>query len=82
LLEYESHITAFPEETMSPVTDHLLKTISQKLARIPVAPEDLPLARAQLASQLDGLERLDELDLMDVEPATVLLPPAGANDGV
>ncbi len=66
---------------MPAITAHLLKTISQKLSRVPVEPQDLPVAVAQLGAQLDGLDRLDELDLLDVEPATVLLPPAEETHG-
>jgi len=45
------------------------------LARIPADPTDLTHSAVQLGSQLDGLARLDDLDLLNVEPATVILPP-------
>ncbi len=60
---------------MAPITSDLLRALSQDLSRIPTSPEDLALAAAQLAGQQEPLARLDELDLLSVEPATVLLPP-------
>jgi len=59
---------------MAPVSIHLLKSLSRHLSRVPTDSADLALAASQLASQLDGLDRLDELDLLAVEPATVVLP--------
>jgi hypothetical protein len=76
LLEYPSTTFAFQEETMAPVSTQLLQALSQELSGIPVDPADLPAAASQIGAQLDGLARLDELDLLAVEPATVLLPPA------
>lgn len=61
---------------MAPVTTHMLKSLSRHLSRLPTDPADLAVAAAQLGAQLDGLDRLDELDLLTVEPATVLLPPS------
>ncbi|MBI2001579.1 MAG: hypothetical protein HYT85_01420 [candidate division NC10 bacterium] len=61
---------------MAPISTHVLQAISQELSRIPVDPGDLATAASQLAPQLDGLARLDDLDLLAVEPATVLLPPS------
>lgn len=61
---------------MAAVSPHMLKSLSRHLSRLPTDPADLAVAAAQLAAQLDGLERLDELDLLSVEPATVLLPPS------
>jgi hypothetical protein len=60
---------------MAAISIHLLQALSQELSRIPVEPGDLASAAAQLAAQLEGLARLDDLDLSAVEPATVLLPP-------
>ncbi len=60
---------------MAPITSDLLRALSQEWSRIPTSPEDLALAAAQLAAQQEPLARLDELDLLGVEPATVLLPP-------
>ncbi len=60
---------------MAPISIHLLEALSQELSRIPTDPGDLAIAAAQLAAQLEGLARLDDLDLSAVEPATVLLPP-------
>jgi len=61
---------------MSPLSTHMLKSISRHLSRIPTDPGDLAIAASQLTSLLDGLDRLDELDLLTVEPATELLPPS------
>jgi Asp-tRNA(Asn)/Glu-tRNA(Gln) amidotransferase C subunit len=61
---------------MSPLSTHILKSISRHLSRVPTDPNDLTVAAAQLRSALDGLDRLDELDLLSVEPATQLLPPS------
>ncbi len=60
---------------MAPISPHLLQALCQELSRIPATPDDLAVAATQLDSQLDGLARLDDLDLAAVEPATVLLPP-------
>jgi hypothetical protein len=64
---------------MSSLSPALLQDIAEALARLPIAPEDLPLIQAQLEAQAEGLGRLDALDLSRVEPATVLLPPAEAS---
>lgn len=61
---------------MASIAPALLQAITQELARLPADPTDLAIAAAQLSGQLDGLARLDELDLLHVEPAVVLLPPA------
>jgi hypothetical protein len=66
---------------MASVSKELLRTIAEVLARVPVEPSDLPGIEAQLGAQLDGLARLDDLDLLDVEPATVMLPPREAPHG-
>jgi hypothetical protein len=63
---------------MSDLSKELLQSIAEVLARVPVDPADLPSHVAQLGSQLDGLARLDDLDLQNVEPATMILPPAEA----
>ncbi|OGB91779.1 MAG: hypothetical protein A2Z31_07315 [candidate division NC10 bacterium RBG_16_65_8] len=65
---------------MASISKELLQSIAEVLARVPVDPADLPSNVAQLGSQLDGLARLDDLDLLDVEPATMLLPPTEAPD--
>lgn len=67
---------------MTAIPTQMLQALSQELSRIPADPADLPIAAAQIGAQLDGLTRLDELDLLAVEPATVLLPPPEANRGV
>ncbi len=66
---------------MTAVPIHVLQTLSQELSRIPADPADLHIAAAQIGAQLDGLTRLDDLDLLAVEPATMLLPPVEANRG-
>lgn len=66
---------------MASVSPQLLQALSRELSRIPVDPADLQVAASQIAAQLDGLDRLDDLDLLAVEPATVLLPPGEENRG-
>ena len=66
---------------MASVPNELLRTIAEALARVPVDPSDLPSIGGQLGVQLDGLARLDDLDLLSVEPATVILPPTEAPHG-
>jgi len=61
---------------MAPISTQLLDSISQELSRIPTEQRDLAVAAAQLNAQTDGLLRLDDLELLNVEPATVLLPPS------
>ncbi len=60
---------------MADPSTQLLQALSQQLTRIPAEPGDLAVAASQIGAQLDGLARLDDLDLLTVEPATVLLPP-------
>ena len=60
---------------MADPSTQLLQAISQQLTGIPAEPGDLAAAASQIGAQLDGLARLDDLDLLPVEPATVLLPP-------
>ena len=67
---------------MAKVSTQLLQALSQELSRIPADSADLAVAASQIGAQLDGLTRLDELDLLAVEPATVLLPPAEECRGV
>lgn len=66
---------------MSSVSTRFLQALSQELSLISTDPADLVFAASQLGAQLDGLARLDELDLLGVEPATVLLPPTEENRG-
>jgi len=66
---------------MAPISTQLLQSISQELSRIPTDQSDLTGAAAQLNAQADALLRLDELDLLNVEPATVLLPPSEDSHG-
>ncbi len=66
---------------MASASKELLRTIAETLARVPVDPSDLPSIEAQLSAQLDGLAKLDDLDLQSVEPSTVLLPPTEAPHG-
>ncbi len=60
---------------MATISPHLLQALCQDLSRIPADQDDLTVAATHLGAQLDGLARLDELDLAAVEPATVFLPP-------
>lgn len=66
---------------MPTISIQLLQALSQELFRIPAEPNDLAIAATQIGAQLDGLDRLDDLDLLAVEPATVLLPPAEETRG-
>jgi hypothetical protein len=80
-LEYRRLTIASQEEIMAPISIQLLQALTQELTRLPATPGDLAIAASQLAVQLDGLARLDALDLLAVEPATVLVPPAEAPEG-
>ncbi len=60
---------------MTTISTQFLQAISQELSRIPTDSRELAIAASQLGAQLDGLARLDNLDLLAVEPATVFLPP-------
>jgi hypothetical protein len=75
LLEYIGGLHIIAEGIMTSVSKELLQSIAEVLARVPVDPSDLAANVVQLGSQLDGLSRLDDLDLLAVEPATVLRPP-------
>ena len=66
---------------MASLSIQLLQALTQELTRLPANPGDLAIAASQLAAQLDGLARLDALDLLAVEPATVLVPPPEAPEG-
>ena len=66
---------------MTNISTQLLQALSQELSRIPTDQEDLTSAAVQLNAQADGLLRLDDLDLLNVEPATVLLPPSEDSRG-
>jgi len=66
---------------MATVSTQVLEALSQEFSRIPTDQGDLRIAATQLSAQLDGLARLDDLDLSAVEPATVLLPPLEALRG-
>ena len=81
LLEYARHFRHFVEDIMTALSKELLQSIAEVLARVPVDPADLAGNVAQLGSQLDGLARLDDLDLLHVEPATGVLPPTEAPHG-
>jgi hypothetical protein len=81
LLEYISLTSEPQEETMAPITIQLLHSVSQELSRIPIDQADLGSAAAQLNAQVDALLRLDDLDLLNVEPATVFLPPSEDSRG-
>lgn len=78
MLEYRPLTIASREENMASVSIQFLQVLTQELSGIPANPGDLAIAATQLGSQLDGLARLDDLDLLAVEPATVLVPSSGA----
>ena len=63
---------------MTSISKDLLHSVAAELARVPVDPGDLASIAAQLGAQLDGVARLDELGLLNVEPATMLVPPTEA----
>ena len=65
---------------MASVPTALLQSIADVLARVPVDPADLAANVVQLGAQLDGLAHLDELDLLNVEPAIVFLLPTEVAD--
>jgi hypothetical protein len=69
------------EDIMIAPSRELLQSIAEVLARVPVDPGDLAGIAAQIGSQLDGLARLDDLDLQGLEPATMVLPPTEVSDG-
>lgn len=81
LLEYARSFRLPVEENMASISKELLQSIAEVLARVPVDPADLASNATQLGSQLDGLAGLDDLDLLNVEPATMLLPPTEIHDG-
>ncbi len=58
---------------MASVSVQFLQALTQELSGIPANPGDLAIAATQLGSQLDGLARLDDLDLLAVEPVTVFV---------
>ncbi len=66
---------------MASISKALLQSVADDLARVPVNATDLDSTVVQLGAQVDGLARLDELDLLNVEPAVVLLPPTEALHG-
>ena len=66
---------------MAAISTQVLQALSQEFSRIPTDQGDLANAATQLSAQLDGLARLDDLDLFAVEPATVLLAPPEALRG-
>jgi hypothetical protein len=66
------------EVVMASVSTELLQSVAEVLAQVPVDPTDLSGIAAQLGAQLEGLAGLDGLDLLSVEPATMILPPAEA----
>jgi hypothetical protein len=60
---------------MPPITPSLLSAISQDLTRVPLDPSDAAAIAVALGGQLDGFDQLDQLDLTNVEPATILRLP-------
>jgi hypothetical protein len=77
-LEYRPLTIASREESMASVSIPFLQALTQELSGIPATPGDLAIAATQLGSQLDGLASLDHLDLLTVEPATILVPSSEA----
>ena len=63
---------------MASISIQFLQALTQELSGIPATQRDLTIAATQLGLQLDGLTRLDHLDLLAVEPATVLVPSSEA----
>ena len=63
---------------MASLSIQLLQALTQELTRLPANPGDLAIAARQLGPQLDGLARLDDLELLAVEPATILVPSSEA----
>ncbi len=61
---------------MARISSHLLQQIGRHIAGVPASPEDLAIVASQLAPNLDGLVRLDDLELLGVEPATIVPPPS------
>ena len=66
---------------MGSVSTALLQSVAAELARVPVGASDLPSIAGQLGGQLDGLARLDDLELLGVEPATMILAAPEAPHG-
>ncbi len=66
---------------MASIPKALLQSVADVLARVPVDAADLDSVALQLGAQIDGLARLDDLDLLNVEPATVLLPSTEVRHG-
>ncbi len=66
---------------MPPISAQLLQSFSEEFCRLPADPDDLVTAASEFGVWLDGLARLDELNLLAVEPATVLLPPSEDSRG-
>lgn len=58
---------------MPRVSPQFLQSVAGELSRLAIDPRDLEAVAVQLGAQLDGLARLDELDLSQVEPAVVLV---------
>ena len=80
MLQYRCARVFQCKEVIVSIPIHLLEALSQEISRIPADPSDLGVAASLLTAQVDALARLDELELMTVEPATVLLPPQEAID--
>ncbi len=60
---------------MASIPNSLIQSIAESLARLAVASGDLAAVAASVGAQVDGLAKLQDLDLLAVEPATVFLPP-------
>ncbi len=66
---------------MLSIPNSLIQSVAESLARMPIDAADVAAVAASVASQVDGLAKLRDLDLQRVEPATVFLPPTEVADG-
>jgi hypothetical protein len=60
---------------MATIPKSLIQAVAKSLARLPIDPADLAAVAASVEAQADGLAKLQELDLLTIEPATVCVPP-------
>lgn len=55
------------------VDDNTVRRIA-RLARIRIAPDEVPMLQGELSGILDWVKQLDEVDTTDVEPMTRVVP--------
>ncbi len=60
---------------MANIPSSVVQSVADSLARLPVDMGDVAAVAASVGAQVDGLAKLQDLDLLAVEPATVFLPP-------